>query len=156
MCVCEEVKHTDRAVHWHCQRHPAASILPATLPSTSHQHSRGPGRCALSQEFFSSTPCLFSSWPCLYNRGVCAFKNKSRWCFPQLQPLQTSSLCRNLLPLPFAESPKASGTPICILKGVQLHGILRVTSPTKTTSDKTSTFVVYSNQLKDPYACSNT
>lgn len=22
MCVCEEVKHTDKAEHWHCQRHP--------------------------------------------------------------------------------------------------------------------------------------
>ena len=57
---------------------------------------------------------------------------------------------------PLQKARKPLGTPICILKGVQLHGILRVTSPTKTTSDKTCTFVVYSNQLKDPYACSNT
>lgn len=152
MHVCEEVKHTDRAIHWHCQHHPA-SILPPTSPLPHTSTPWGPGRCVLSHNFFSSDTLSFSSWPCLQLRVCAEIKVVGASHNPATADI---FLCPNLLPLPFAESTKPLGTPICIFKEVQLHGILRVTSPTKTTSDKTSTLWSRLNQLKDLYACSNT
>lgn len=156
MRVCEEEKHTDRAIHWHCQHHPrlhppcnASLCLTPALPEGQAAVFLAKNFSAVHPVFFRPDPA-FTTVECvlLKIKVVGASHNSSHR--RHLPSARTSFLS------PLQKARKPLGTPICILKEVQLHGILRVTSPTKTTSNKTSTFVVYSNQLKDLYACSNT
>ena len=157
MCVCEEVKQTGpNTEHWHCQPHPrlhppcnASLYLTPALPEGQAAVFLAKNFSAVHPVFFRPDPA-FTTVECVLLKikvvGASHNSNHRR----HLPSAGTSFLS------PLQKARKPLGTPICILKGVQLHGILRVTSPTKTTRDKTSTFAVYSSQLKDPYACSNT
>lgn len=137
----EEVKHTDVG---HTLALPGHHPTPG---ASLYQHSlrarplRTEPRIFQQSFFFCPDPAFTTGECVLLKIKVARASHHSNHC-------RHCPLSPNVLPFPLADS---LSTPICILKGVQLHGILRVTSRTMTTMTQRLPFCLLQSSERPPH-----